>query len=118
MGGVGGGDAEVTTKSKEAASHPPPGGAPEKRNDSKHVDADEKEKYVYWLSNEAKKLFGGNYDGTSDVRGILRERISILQQVNQSMDGYQLVIPMTEDSYQCLSNHSVMTIRHKSCLLI
>ena len=69
--------------------------APEKRNYSNHGDADEKAKKLYWSSNKAKKLFDGNYVGTSDVRGILKERISILQQVNQSVDGYQLVIPMT-----------------------
>ena len=118
MGGGGRGDAEATNQSKEAAAQPPPGGAPDKINDSNHGDADEKAEYLYWLSDEAKKLFGGNYDSTSDVCDILKEMISILHQVNQSMDGHQLVFSITEDSYQCLSTHSIMTIRHKSFLLI
>ena len=66
---------EETTKFKEATAHPPPGGAPEKRSDSNHADADEKAKYLYWSSNEANKLCGGNYDGTSNVRNISKEMI-------------------------------------------
>ena len=116
--GGGRGDSEATTKSKEAAAHPPHVSAPEKRNDSNHGNAENKAKYLYWSSDEANKLFGGNYNGTSDVHDILKERISILHQVNHSVDGYQLVIPITEDSSQCLSNNRIIKRRHKSCLLI
>ena len=62
-------------------------------------------------------LFGFAYDVVGVVDA-LRERIGHLKKVNVSQDGYQVVIPMTEDSVQCLSSHDIFNIRNKSLFLL
>ena len=74
---------------------------------------------IYWSSSEAKLLFGfDEIDDDVDVVEGLKDRILLLQKVNEREDGYQLVIPMTEDSSDCVSNHNKFTIRNKSLFLI
>jgi hypothetical protein len=47
-------------------------------NDDAHI------KYLYWTSDQAKKLFCGNSDDVSDVRDVLNERITLLKMVTRA----------------------------------
>ena len=72
---------------------------------------------MYWQSPEAKKLFEFSGENVDVVEG-LQYRINLFKQVLENEDGYQLVIPMTEDSSLGLSSHSKFTIRNKSLFLL
>ncbi len=63
-------------------------------------------------------MFGILDNPNANTLDALNERICLLQQVNESADGYQLVIPVAEDSTQCLSSHRIFTLRNKCLFLV
>mmetsp|Transcript_27620 Transcript_27620/g.59008 ORF Transcript_27620/g.59008 Transcript_27620/m.59008 type:complete len:743 (+) Transcript_27620:485-2713(+) len=96
------------------------GGAPN-NNNTPSPEEDDNTKNIYWQSSEARKLFGFFGDGDEDINVVvegLHERINLLKKVQEDDDGYQLVIPMTEDSSLGLSSHNKFTIRNKSLFLL
>jgi len=72
----------------------------------------------YWSEPECRKLFGyDKSDESIDVVELLVERIELLKQVQHNEDGYQLVIPMTEEGCQSVSSHNIFVIRQKTLFL-
>jgi hypothetical protein len=72
---------------------------------------------LYWESPEAAILFG--FEFGADVLEGLRDRIIMLQKVNEFEDGFKLVIPANgNDHDDDLSSHNIFTIRHKSLFLL
>ena len=76
-------------------------------------------KNIYWQSPEAKKLCGFDAYPNVDVVAGLEERIELLQKVNTSENGYQLVLPIgAEIGHNYVSNHNKFTIRQKLLFLL
>ena len=95
-----------------------PGSGP--NNHNTHSLVDDNENNIYWQSPEARKLFGFfdiDYGDVDVVEG-LHKRIKFLKQVHQREDGYQLVIPMTEDVSLNVSSHNKFTIRNQYLFLL
>ena len=83
------------------------------------VDVSDNRHNIYWQSPEARKLFG--FDAGHDVNVVdgLEERIRLLQKVNSSENGYQLVLPIgAEIGTNYVSSHNKFTIRQKSLFLV
>ena len=60
--------------------------------------SDEFARAQYWMSPEARILFGFDDNNSPDVAEGLNNRIELLKRVNQSELGYELVLKMTEFS--------------------
>lgn len=70
----------------------------------------------YWYTKEARNLFGVKPEDTSDTRVTLRRRIEKLGNVNQTSDGYRLVLKDGDPSNFCSENDKRI-IRHKALVL-
>ena len=80
--------------------------------------SDEFVKAQYWMSPEARILFGFDYNDSFNMVEGLNKRIELLKRINQSELGYELVLKMTVYSASSLNNHNIFNVQNKSLFLL